>query len=133
MYFFIFSLISSYIYGSSNKEKFNELLTKNLDFKVRIVGSTISLERFYESIDTISVIQDLIEISNPNINEKTIFVWPEGIIPNVSQDELIEHRSLFDGKFNEHHLFIIGINDHSINGAFEHYFNSLSLYDYKLN
>ena len=46
---------------------------------------------------------------------------------------MIEHRSLFDGKFNEHHLFIIGINDHSINGAFEHYFNSLSLYDYKLN
>ncbi len=131
--FFIFTLISSYIYGSSNKEKFNELLTKNLDFKVRIIGSTISLERFYESIDTISVIQDLIEISDPNTNEKTIFVWPEGIIPNVSQEELIEYRSLFDGKFNEYHLFILGINKHSINGAFEYYFNSLSLYDYELN
>ena len=125
--FFIFG------YGLFYKEKFNKFADKTYDYKIRVVGSKISLDRFYLKTDSVSVIQDLIKISKPNINEKTIFVWPEGILPNISQDELIEYNWLFDENFSENHLFIIGINNRFINDQSNGYYNSLSLFDNNLN
>ena len=78
-----------YLYGSSYKERFNSSDTINYEYKVRAIGSNISLDRFYSNVDSVSVINELIDISQPNIDEKTIFVWPEGILPDVSQEELI--------------------------------------------
>ena len=51
---------------------------------IRVIGSNISLDRFYKNIDAEKVINDLNKISEPNINQKTIFMWPEGILPNVA-------------------------------------------------
>ena len=130
---FTVSILLIYIYGFSYKEKFNNAQKKDYDYKIRAIGSEISLDRFYTEIDALSVIQDLIKISEPNFNDKTIFVWPEGIIPNVSQKELIKYKSLFNENFNENHLFIIGINSKSNNNGSKDYFNSLSLYDNNLN
>ena len=89
--------------------------------------------RFYENIDTGSVIQDLIKLSNPNAKDKTIFIWPEGIIPNISQDDLIQYSSLFDMKFNKNHLLVVGTNSISETEGVKKYYNSLTVYDYKLN
>ena len=130
--FFVVTLIFFHIYGSFYKEKFN-IAEKNVyDYKIRVIGSKISLDRFYSNVEPTSVIEDLIKISNPKNNEKTIFVWPEGILPNVSQDELVEYEWLFNKNFNENHLLIVGINSESnINGS-KNYFNSFSVYDHKL-
>ena len=125
--FFIF------VYGLFYKKKFNNFGDKTYDYKIRVVGSKIGLDRFYSKTDSVSVIQDLIKLSKPKINEKTIFVWPEGILPNISQDELIEYNWLFDENFSENHLFIIGINSRSINEESNGYYNSLSLFDNNLN
>ena len=38
----------------------------------------------------------MIDISQPNKDDKTIFVWPEGILPDVSQEELVEFKWLFE-------------------------------------
>ncbi|MDB3888503.1 apolipoprotein N-acyltransferase [Candidatus Pelagibacter sp.] len=131
--FFLITLVLFHIYGSSYKEKFN-IADKNIyDFKIRVIGSNISLDRFYSNINSVSVIEDLIEISNPNINENIIFVWPEGILPNISQEELIEYDWLFNKNFNENHLLIIGINSQSNKNVSKQYFNSLSVYDHNLN
>jgi apolipoprotein N-acyltransferase len=81
-----------YLYGLSYKERFNSLDAINYEYKVRAIGSNISLDRFYSNIDPVSVINELIDISQPNKDDKTIFVWPEGIIPDVSQEELIEYN-----------------------------------------
>ena len=51
---------------------------KTYNYKIRIVSSQISLDRFYLDVDPVSVIEELIQISNPNLDEKIIFVWPEG-------------------------------------------------------
>ena len=56
------------------------------------------------------MINDLIKLSKPNKSKKIIFVWPEGIIPNTSQDDLKEYSWLFEKKFNKNHIFLIGIN-----------------------
>ena len=131
--FLFIAIIFFYIYGFSYQDKFKKVAEKNFDYKLRVIGSNISLDRFYKNIDPTSVIQDLINLSNPVSNEKTIFVWPEGIIPNISQDELIEYNWLFDENFSSNHLLIIGTNTMSESNKLKNYYNSLSVFDSKLN
>jgi len=79
------------------------------------------------------VLEELIELSNPSLNDKILFLWPEGIIPNISQSELIEFKNLFDQKFNENHLLGLGINSQKIRNGKTKFFNSFSIYDNELN
>jgi apolipoprotein N-acyltransferase len=122
-----------YTYGSSYKDQFNTSDKVTYDYKIRAISSNISLDRFYNNIEPVSVINDLIKISEPNKNEKIIFVWPEGILPNISQKELIEYKWVFKENFNENHLLIIGINNQVSSNEDIKYFNSLSIYDDNLN
>ena len=121
-----------YLYGSLYKETFNssDLITYN--YKVRAIGSNISLDRFYSNIDPVSVINDLIDISEPSKNDKTIFIWPEGILPDISQEELVEFKWLFENTFSKNHLLFIGVNSQKRNKEKINYFNSLSVYDHNL-
>jgi len=121
-----------YLYGSSYKERFNSSDAINYEYKVRTIGSNISLDRFYSNIDSVSVINELIDISQPIKDDKTIFVWPEGILPGVSQEELIEFKWLFEDVFSKNHLLLIGINSQKTNKEKIDYFNSLSIYDHNL-
>tara|TARA_A100000164_G_C21831481_1_gene735551 strand:- start:44 stop:958 length:915 start_codon:yes stop_codon:yes gene_type:complete len=103
------------------------------DYKLRAISSNISLDRFYSSNNPVIIIEELIEISNPNFDEKTIFIWPEGILPNISQKELIEYKWLFKNKFNKNHLLAIGINKQIVEGDSKKYYNTFSIYDHELN
>ena len=131
--FFLIMPLFFYLYGSSYKESFNTSDKITYDYKVRAVGTNISLDRFYLNIDPATVIKDLIKISNPKKDEKIIFVWPEGILPHISQRELINYKSLFKENFSENHFLAIGINSQSSKNEDINYYNSLSVYDYKLN
>ena len=129
---FIIMISIFYIYGSSYENKFKASDIDTNAFKLRIIGSNISLDRFYRDIDPVSVINDLIEISNPEKEEKTIFVWPEGILPDISQKDLVKYNWLFNERFNENHLLVIGINNQSNNQKVNNFYNSLSIYDHNL-
>ncbi len=131
--FFLTAAFIFHIYGNFYKEKFDKNIKKNFDYKIRVIGSNISIDRFFENIDTTSVIQDLIKLSNPNVKDKTIFIWPEGILPNISQKDLIKYSSLFDARFNKNHLLVVGTNSVSEIKGIKKYYNSLTIYDYKLN
>ena len=131
--FFLFAVLFFYIHGSIYKEKFVKEAEKNFDYKIRTIGSNISLDRFYKDVDTASIIQDLIKISNPIFNEKTIFVWPEGILPKISKEDSIKYSKLFSEQFSENHLLIIGSNTQSIISGSKVYYNSLTIFDNKLN
>ena len=122
-----------YIYGSFYEKKFNIADIKKYDHKIRVIGSNISLERFYSGIDAVNIIEELIEISNPNLSQKIIFVWPEGILPGVYQKELKKYHKIFEKNFNNNHLLIIGTNTQLINNGNKDYFNSLSIYNSKLD
>ncbi len=132
-FFFILIVISFYIFGLSYQKKFNKLTSEKYDYKIRAIGSNISLDRFYKNINPESIIKDLIKISDPDPNEKTIFVWPEGILPSISQEKINGYKLLFNNKFNENHLLIIGTNSKSLNEDSVKYFNSFSVYDDELN
>jgi len=130
---FLIMPILFYIYGSTYKENFLTSDNINYEYKVRAIGSNISLDRFYSNIQPVSVIKDLIDISDPNKNEKTIFIWPEGILPDISQKELVEYKWLFENKFSENHLLVIGINSQIFKDGNINYFNSFSIYDQNLS
>ncbi len=131
-FLFFVTTIVFYFHGSFYEKEFNKIEMKTYNYKIRIVSSQISLDRFYLDVDPISVIEELIQISNPNLDEKIIFVWPEGVIPGMSHEKLIEYKFLFEEKFNENHMFLIGTNSHVIKDGSTEYYNSLSIYDDQL-
>ena len=130
--FLVIIVIFFYFYGNFYEKKFNKTVQIGYEYKIRAIGTNISLDRYYYNIDPISVIQDLIKISSPNNNEKTIFVWPEGILPDVPQKDLVKYDWIFSKNFNENHILIIGNNSQSMEGKLKKYFNSFSVYDNKL-
>jgi len=129
--FFLITVIFFYSYGHYNKEKFYGSNSKIYEYKLRIIGSNISLDRFYQKTDPFSVIEDLIILSNPSESEKTIFIWPEGILPNDEPEKFVKIKSLIEKNFSENHFLIIGTNKKSTDGEFEKYFNSLFIYNNK--
>ena len=131
--FLILITIIFYFYGSKSKVDFKESEINSIDYKVRVISSNIKLERFYKNIDPTTAIEDLIELSKPDKNEKIMFIWPEGILPGISQDKLVDYKWLFEKNFNENHLLVIGINSKSLEEGVVKYFNSLSVYNHSLN
>ena len=128
----LITAISFYIYGLSYKGKFDKTVKESNEFIIRVIGSNISLDRFYKDLDPIPVIEELVDLSRPDNSKKIIFVWPEGILPKISQEELVEYSLLFENKFNENHLLIIGTNNYFDTNGSRKYFNSFSVYDNKL-
>ncbi len=125
--FLLLSPIILYLIGSSKIKSFQSLDLIQNDHVIRAVGSKIDLSRFYGETDTVSVINELIELSEPDLNTKTLFLWPEGIIPNINKSELREFRFLFDNRFNKNHLLGIGINSFE-----DKFYNSFSFYNHEL-
>ena len=126
--FFLLIPIALYLVGSLKIKSFQSLKLVKNDQIIRAVGSKINLDRFYENTDTVAVIDELIELSEPDLETNTLFLWPEGIIPSINQSELKEFEFLFKEKFNNKHLLGIGIN------SFEKkFYNSFSFYDHNLN
>ena len=130
---FIIIFIFFYLHGKNYEKKFDSLNKISNDFNLRVIGSQISIDRFYNDMDSISIINDLIKLSNPNPNLKTVFVWPEGILPGITKEEFGELSYLFEKKFNKNHLIIIGVNDEVIIDGSKKFYNTLSVYDHKLN
>tara|TARA_B100000902_G_scaffold187601_1_gene179628 strand:+ start:226 stop:1761 length:1536 start_codon:yes stop_codon:yes gene_type:complete len=130
---FLLSPIILFSSGSSNIKSFQLSKVINNDYVIRVIGSNIELNRFYGNSDTTEVINELIEISRPDQKTKIIFLWPEGIIPNVSQTEFAEFEFLFNEKFNKNHLLVIGINSYEKNNDKDYFYNTISLYDHRLD
>jgi apolipoprotein N-acyltransferase len=130
--FFLILPFLFYSYGSFYKKIFSSSEVIKYEYKIRAIGSNISLDRFYSNIDPVSVINELIDISKPRKDDKTIFIWPEGILPDISQEELVEFKWLFEDAFNKNHLLFIGINSQKTIKEKINYFNSLSIYDHNL-
>ena len=131
--FFLILPIILYSAGSSKIKSFQSLNLVKEDYVIRAIGSKISLDRFYGNSDTLTVIEELIELSEPDLDTKTLFLWPEGIIPNINQLELKEFKYLFNKRFNKNHLLGIGINSHEIKNNKNIFYNSISFYDHELN
>ena len=127
--FFIILLFSNFFFGSY---KINSEVNDNgrgINFK--IVSSALKLSEFKNQI---LVLNNLIKISEPDKNQKTIFVWPEGIFLNENFNKNDEIKKKIKENFSENHLIILGANtEKNINNNNRNYYNSLLIIDNNTN
>ena len=131
--FFLLSPIILYLTGSSKIKTFQSSELIQNSHLIRAIGSNIDLNKFFGNEDTTTVINELIELSEPNLEMQTLFIWPEGIIPNINQSELKDYKFLFKDKFNENHLLGIGINSYRDDKGKDIFYNTLSFFDHEIN
>ncbi len=125
-------LLLNHIYGNSILQK-SKNAVNNLDFKVKIVSPKISIMRFLQDSDPEKTIKDLILISKPKLNERTIFIYPEGILPSVSLQNIQNYKHLISNHFSKNHIIVMGINSYKNQNKFDEIYNSLAVFDNELN
>ena len=121
------------IYGTLQKQIFFNKEEIEIPYTIRIIGSNISLEKYYDSASTKSVIEELISLSSPTKNKKIFFLWPEVIIPNTYRDELYLYNEIFKKNFNENHIIGLGIISRELMNNEYSFYNSFSIFDKDLN
>ena len=135
-FLFTFLVISiffiNYGYGFINLYKNNQNLKKS-DFILKIVSPSIELDKFINVKNTDKIIKKLVDLSNPQFDQKTIFIWPEGMFPFIYLNELKKFKKIFSESFSDSHLIIFGITESEYKNNKENIFNSLVVVDNKLN
>ena len=75
----------------------------------------------------------MIELSNPQVDQKTIFIWPEGMLSSIYLSEIKKYHKIFSKAFSNLHLIILGINNLEYKNNIESVYNSLAIVDNNLN
>ena len=131
-YFFIslffILLLSNYFFGSYKINSVREDIENRINFK--IVSSGIKLSEFKNQV---LVLDNLIKISEPDKNQKTIFVWPEGVFLNENFNKNSELKKKIKENFSKNHLIILGANTKKTQNGNSSYFNSLLIIDNNMN
>ena len=131
--FFIAVFVSFFIFGNLKNNEFNLLKTVKNHYVVRAISSNISLDRFYTKQDELKIINELITLSNPEKKLPTIFLWPEGIIPDSHLRNMNIYKDLFLRNFGNDDLIIMGLNSTKKKNGKDLFFNSMAVFDNKLN
>ncbi|MDB9738730.1 apolipoprotein N-acyltransferase [Candidatus Pelagibacter sp.] len=132
-FFFIAVSTGFLIFGNSKYNQFNTLADTKNNFIIRAVSPNISLDRFYSKQDELKIINELIELSVPTKTEPTIFIWPEGIIPDSYLRDMDVYKELFSNNFGKDDLIIMGLNSREIKNYEYIYFNSMAVFNNKLD
>ena len=130
---FVFLSIGFLIFGHIKHDNFNSLKSVKNSYKIKAISSNISLDRFYSKQDEVKIINELIKLSAPTKMEPTIFLWPEGIIPDSYLREMSGYKNLFLDNFGEDDLIIIGLNSTETKGEKNLLFNSMAIFNNKLD
>ena len=132
-YFFIIIAVIFLIFGIIKNNQFNSLKDIKHNYIIRAISSNISLDRFYSGQDELKIINELITLSNSHNDQNIIFLWPEGIISETNLNNMKIYESLFLNNFNTNHLIIMGLNNLENKNNKDLYYNSLAVFDHKLN
>ena len=132
-FFFIFISTIFLIFGNLKDSNFYDLKSVKNSYKIRAISPNISLDRFYSKQGELQIINELITLSNPKKNEPTIFIWPEGIIPDTDLVDLGMYKDLFSNSFGENDFIIMGINNVETEDGDNSFFNTMAVFDNNLN
>ena len=122
-------LLGNFFYGSAilkSNEKVNE---KNLNFVIKIISPKIEIKRYFEEENSEKIISEIIKLSKPDDIQKTIFIFPEGVLTSVYLEDLKNYSYLFSENYSDQHQIVMGIN--STEGT--KVFNSMVLLDSNLS
>ena len=135
-WFFSFLLIlfaTNYFYGFKILSQSKDNNIEKHDFIIKIISPNIDLKEFLKSENNDVIIKKLIELSNPQVDQKTIFIWPEGMLQSVYLSEIKKYHKTFFESFSNLHLIILGINNLEYKNNVESVYNSLAIVDNNLN
>ena len=132
-FFFILISITFLIFGNVKNNNFNSLKSVKNSYTIKAISSNISLDRFYSKQDELKIINELIKLSAPTKTEPTIFLWPEGIIPDSYLSEMSVYKNLFLNNFGEDDLIIMGLNSIETKKDKNLFFNSMAIFNNKLD
>ena len=131
--FFLILPIFFLIFGNHKNQTFLKKDLIQLPHSIRIIGSNINLDRFYDDQAQQNIIEELIKVSSPDLRKKTFFLWPEAIIPNTYISGLSLYKNIFAKNFNDNHLIALGITNMEVINNEHKYYNSFSVFDHNLN
>ena len=131
-FFFVVIFISFIIFGYLKNNKFNLIKNVTNPFIIKAISSDISLDRFYSKKDEKKIIDELIFFSSPNKKKPTIFLWPEGIIPDSYIKDMDMYSNLFSNNFGKDDLIIMGLNSVQKENGKDLFFNSMAVFDNEL-
>ena len=122
--FFLFTiLISNYLFG--------KIIIKNSEFnlhndvKVKIVQPNIDIAKTWGIENEKRNLITLLNLSRANKDEKTLIVWPEGMIQQTNPKDLYKYKDYFKKNFSKNHLIIVGVTNPSVLGNKINFYNSL--------
>ena len=131
--FFVLLTAFFLIFGNIKSNNFYSLEGVKNSYKIKGISANISLDRFYSKKDELKIINELIELSSPTKTEPTIYIWPEGIIPDSYLRDMSIYKTLFSNKFGEYDLIIMGLNSKETLNNKNLFFNSMAVFNNKLD
>jgi len=132
-FFFILVSATFLIFGKIKDNSFNSLESIKNSYTIKAISPNISLDRFYSKQDELKIINELIELSAPTKKKPTIFLWPEGIIPDSYLRDMGTYKNLFANNFGENDLIVMGLNSMEIKNEKNLFFNSMAIFNNKLD
>ncbi|MEC7136843.1 MAG: apolipoprotein N-acyltransferase, partial [Pseudomonadota bacterium] len=121
----------SYIYGNHSINLNKEILknTKN-KINIKVISPNFKLEYGLDQTDIENRLKKLIKYSDPVKDEKTLYVWPEGVFSGYSYRDVKSLTKNFSENFSKNHFILFGINrlDKKMNG----FYNSLIIVDHEM-
>ena len=103
----IFILFSSILllsinifYGTSVIKKNEENKKTDLNYVIKIMSPKVDIKRFFENEAPEETILELIKLSEPNYSEKTLFIFPEGVLSNIYLQDLKNFSYIFSENFS---------------------------------
>ena len=129
--FFLIIFIINYSYGIFKLNSSNYRFDKEIN--VKIISPNFSLQDYITQSEEFQIKQ-LIKISDPDKDKKTLFIWPEGVFYQSYLEDIKKYQNLFKDRFSENHLIILGINNFTNSNDVDNqkYFNSLVVLNHKL-
>ena len=131
--FFIIMSLGFLIFGNIKINNFNSLKSVKNPYSIKAISPNISLDRFYSKQDELKIINELIELSAPTKKTPTIFLWPEGIIPDSYVGNINRYKNLFSNNFGDDDIIIMGLHSIESNDDENFLFNSMAVFNNKLD
>jgi len=112
--------VGKFIIKNSEFNYYNEVKIKIIQPNIAIIN-TFGIENENKNLIR------LISLSKGNPDEKTLFVWPEGMIQQTRPQELYRYKEYFNKNFSKNHFIVVGISNPTITNVKINYYNSLVL------
>ena len=132
-FFFIFVSVSFLIFGIIKNNNFESLKSVKNPYTIKALSSIISLDRFYSPQNELKIIEELIDLSAPEKKKPTVFLWPEGIIPDSYLSDIKKYKDLFLNNFGRDDIIIIGLKSTEPKDNENLLFNSMAVFNNKLD